>query len=173
MSETRGPVMLAATSVLKQAPARVSRIAPGIQLPRTVPIKTLLTCLAGAVLSVLFVSAVVGFQLRTVLIAGVLGGAGGWFLVTYQPLEGETLLKWFGLSVSALKDRRREVDGRRARAYVGICPVDDIARGALTIVHGHADVVPGSVDERGGIVPPELREVGLLDKLGRREEGGQ
>lgn len=171
MSEIRGPVMLAATSVLKQAPARVSRIAPGIQLPRTVPIKTLLTCLAGAVLAILFVAAVVGFQLRTVLIAGVLGGAGGWFLVTYQPLEGETLLKWFGLSVSALKDRRREIDGKRARAYVGICPVDDIARGALVIAHGHADVVPGSVDERGGIVPPELREAGLLHKLGRREEG--
>ena len=169
-NEVRGPVMLAATSVLKQAPARISRLGAGIQLPRTVPIKTLIVCGITGLLAVVLTGSFLGYHLRGVLIAGVLGGAVGWCAVTYQPMRGETLMKWVGLEVLSFKDRRVKIDGKRARAYVGICPVETIARGRITIAHGHAEVAPGSVDERGGVVPLSERRGGLLLELGRRDE---
>lgn len=169
--ETRGPMMLAATSVLKQAPARVSRLGAGIQLPRTVPVKTLVVCLLSGLFMIGLSGVFLGYQLRSILVSGVLGGGAGWFVVTYQPLEGETFLKWLGLEFFALKDRRARIDGRRAQAYVGICPITQTARGKIIIAHGHANVAPGSVDERGGVVPVSSRSVGLLHELGRRNVG--
>lgn len=167
--EPNGPVMLAATAVLKPGPARISRIGPGIQLPRTVPIKTLIVVVVGMALGVITALAIFGGQLRSVMIAGVIGGAIGWFLVNYSPLKGESLTRWIGLEASALRDRRLTIDGERAQAYVGICPLSQLARGKTVIARGHADVAPGSVDERGGVIDDATGRVGLLVELGRKD----
>ena len=170
-NEFRGPVMLAATSVLKQAPARVSRLGAGIKLPRTIPIRTLLMCLLTGSLFLGVTTLFLGLHPRSAMLSLVFGGGFGWFLVTYQPLEGETMFKWLGLTFGAFRDRKLKIDGKRAQAYVGICPIETISRGQIVIAHGHADVSPDSVDERGGRIPSHLREGGVLERLGRREEG--
>jgi len=147
--------MLAATSVLKPPPARVSRLGPGIKLPRTVEIKTLAVC---SVLFLVFGALtwfIFGFSLQRVLIGGVLGALAGWLLVTYSPLEGETLGKWFSLILGRRLAGTTRIAGESARVYVGICPVEYTAKGYVTISHGFCRVIPGSVDERGGIIPPE------------------
>jgi hypothetical protein len=149
--------MLAATSVLKPPPARVSRLGPGIKLPRTVEIKTLAIC---SVLFTVFAAltwAMFGFSLQRILIGGVLGAIVGWLLVTYSPLEGETLGKWFSLILGKRLAGTTRVSGERARVFVGICPVEHTAKGYVTISHGFGRVSPGSVDERGGVIPPEER----------------
>jgi hypothetical protein len=155
--EYRGPVMLAATSVLKPPPARVSRLGPGIKLPRTVEIKTLVVC---SVFFLIFSCAswtLFGFSMQRVLISGTIGVLVGWILVTYSPLEGETLGKWFALILGRKISGTIQVSGETARVYVGICPVVKTANGYITISHGFSRVSPGSVDERGGVIPPSER----------------
>lgn len=149
--------MLAATSVLKPPPARVSRLGPGIKLPRTVEIKTLAVC-SISFLMFSFVSwTLFGFSIQRVLISGTIGALAGWLLVTYSPLEGETLSKWITLILARRISGTTRVSGESARVYVGICPVVKTASGYITISHGFGRVSPGSVDERGGVIPPEQR----------------
>lgn len=149
--------MLAATSVLKPPPARVSRLGPGIKLPRTVEIKTLAVCSVFFVVFAASSWALFGFSLQRVLISGTIGVLVGWILVTYSPLEGETLGKWFALVLGRKMSGTTQVSGERARVYVGICPVVKTTTGYVTISHGFGRVSPGSVDERGGVIPPEER----------------
>lgn len=166
----QGPTMLAATAVLKSGPARISRIGPGIKLPRTVPIRTLIAVAVGGILFLIPTLTIVGLQLRSVFIAAVIGGAAGWTFVTYSPMKGETMMRWIGLEALAMKNRRLEVQGEKVQAYIGICPVAQLARGKVRIVAGHANVPPGSVDDRGGVIPVHERDAGLLVRLGRRDD---
>lgn len=161
--------MLAATSVLNPGPARISRLGPGIKLPRTVPIRTLIATGCGIIGGLIPTLIVLGAEVRSMFIAAALGGTAGWVLVTYSPLQGESMGRWIGLEASALRTRRMTIEGKRAQAYIGICPVTQLARGTIRIQSGHANVAPGSVDERGGVIDSADREAGLLAKLGRRD----
>ena len=170
-NERHGPLMLAATAVLNPGPARISRLGPGIKLPRTVPIRTLISVGAGAILFLLPTFVFLSMDLRNTAIAAVLGGGTGWFIITYSPMKGESMSKWMGLEASARYSRKLTIDGQRAQAYIGICPITQLARGPIRIQMGHANVPAGSVDERGGTIRPEDREIGLLPSLGRRTVG--
>jgi hypothetical protein len=144
------PLMLCATPVLKSGPVRIGRIGSHITLPRTVPIVNVVVSLFGALgmfgLVLPFTSSIMSMVLSLTL-----GGLAGWIAVSYSPLKGESMVKWLGLQVAS-RMNRIEVDGRPARAYVGVCLIPEVARGQVRILPGAVNVAPGSVDERGRFV---------------------
>jgi hypothetical protein len=143
--------MICATAVLKPGPARVGHIAGNITLPRTVPVVNLFAAGGGAFL-MLGIVLIFTSSLTSLVLAAAAGGSAGWAAVSYSPLRGETLARWFGLQITS-RIRRIEVDGRPARAYVGICPLPETARGSVRIIPGAVDVLEGSVDDRGRFLP--------------------
>jgi hypothetical protein len=142
--------MLCATPVLKPGPLRIGRIGNHVTLPRTVPVANLFAAAAGAV-AALAVVLLLTSSLMSVVLGAAAGAAFGWVAVSYSPLRGESLTRWLGLQVTS-RMNRIEVDGRPARAYVGICPLPEVARGMVRILPGAVDVIEGSVDERGRFV---------------------
>src|SRR5690606_7625773 len=114
--QVRGPVMICATRVLRSEGARIGRIV-GIQLPRTVKIVNLFAVLGGSGLGLL-VAAIVNPGLSSLLYGMVFGGAAGWFMISYSPLPGESLAKWFELQLNT-KRRSRYVNGKRVTLAVG------------------------------------------------------
>lgn len=162
----RGPLMLAATSVLKPGPTRIAKIGGNVTLPRTVPVMSLVAGVVGASIVVLLATFTIGVGMRSVILGGAFGACVGVFFVTYSPMKGESMSKWLGLQVAARRGRLM-VDGRLARVYVGVCPVPDVAAGLVHVVRGAVNVPEGSVDERGVFVADA--HVGLLQRLGAVE----
>lgn len=165
-----GPMMLVATSVLKPPPARISKLGAGIQLPRTVEIKTLIVCGVLSLVSVLSVGLLFGFGLQRVFITAAIGAMIGWLAVSYSPLKGESLVKWATLILGRRIGKQVREGTERLTVYIGVSPVVKRASGLLTISHGFGEVAPGSVDERGGVLVVEERESNNLSAIGRRSE---
>ncbi len=142
-------MMLAATKILKPGPARIAKIMPGVTLPRTVPLPTLFIT-AGFSLVGLVVTVLVPFTrtITSITLGTVMFGAIGVLVATYSPYKGESMVRWFGLSYSARRDRVR-LNGQMARVYIGICPVHRVAGGKTVIRAGAIDVPEGAVDDRG------------------------
>ncbi len=142
-------MMIAATKILKPGPARIAKIMPGVTLPRTVPIPTLIITAASAILGLLVTVAIPFTRTITSVTLGMVAfGALGVVVATYSPLKGESMVRWFGLEYSARRDRV-VLHGKPARVYVGICPVHRVATGKMRIRAGAVDVPAGAVDERG------------------------
>jgi len=160
-----GPVMLAATRVLNPGQPRISRIGAGITLPRTVPILNLVVGGAAAL-----IGAVVGASISTSLEGFIYGAvffaAAALFALSYSPLEGESMLKWFqlllGRQLTAGNETR--INGQRARICIGICPAPTPANGKVKVVPGAINIAPGQFDERGALISAKN---GNLDRLER------
>lgn len=144
-----GPVMLVATEALRPPKLRIGKLGNNVTLPRTVPVASLLAGAAGALLSVLIFTSIVGWSVAKVAYSGVVGATIGVVLVTYSPLRGESLLKWFGLKVRSSRNRSRYVDGKPVRLAVGICYVPSVVKGMVSLRAGAVPVRPGLYDERG------------------------
>lgn len=142
-----GPVMLAATSIMKPPPLRIGHIGGNLTLPRTVRVLHLAIGTAGATLGIA-VGLVAGGGLRGGLYGGLLLGMAAIALVSWSPLRGESLLKAVGLQVSA-HSRQVTVEGRPVRLAVGVAYVAAPERGRVRVAPGAADVLPGSYDEHG------------------------
>src|SRR5947207_6083632 len=96
-----GPVMLAATNMLKPPPPVIGSINKEITLPRTIKLTTLAAMLAGAVFGFLCSLTVFGPSLEALMYGPTLGGAAGWAAANFSPLEGESLAKWLGLQAAS------------------------------------------------------------------------
>lgn len=144
-----GPLMIAATKILKPGPTRIARLVPGVTLPRTIPITTLFVVAGFSAFGLLVMLALPFFSSLTSILTGtVLFGGLGVVVTTYSPLKGESMLRWFGLEVSARR-QRIEVNGEPAKVYIGLCPIDRVAVGEVRILPSAVEVPPGSVDSRG------------------------
>lgn len=144
--DVRGPVMLSATRIMKPGPARVGRLFGDVTLPRTVELPTLAAGATGAVLG-LVIGLVFG-GLRAALYGATIFGALGVFLVTYSPLEGESMARWLGLTLRS-KRQQTKWRGEVVQVSVGICPIDPGVQGPVRIVPGSVDVPPTQYDRRG------------------------
>jgi hypothetical protein len=145
----RGPVMLAATNMLKPPPAVIGSINKEITLPRTIKLTTLLSVGIGAVLGFLTALIIFGVGLDALIYGPTMGGALGWGAVSFSPLRGESLAKWLGLQANSARQRKLAVDGRPVRLYVGIAPLRRTAAGTVRILPGGVPVDGVSWDERG------------------------
>lgn len=142
--------MIIATRVMKPGRMRVGKIGNNITLPRTVAVVTLVAGAIGALVGAAF-GLVLGPSVRTILFGAVFGGGLGVLVVNYSPIEGESLLKWAGLSLRA---RRQQiyVNGQPTRLAIGICPVSRSAHGPVRIRRGAVTVPPSQYDERGVLI---------------------
>jgi hypothetical protein len=165
--ETSGPIMLAATTVLRGHKARIGKIVGDIALPRTVPVVNLVAGSIGVLLG-LFIGALVQGTLQMTIYSGLIGGGIGVFLVTYSPLQGESMLKWIGLSIAA-KRQEVKIDGQTVRVAIGVAYLSQPARGRVHILRGAVDINPEQFDERGVLVPAARRAARQLSsrELGR------
>jgi hypothetical protein len=150
MPNTTTIPMIIATKVMKPGRARVGKIGNNITLPRTVTIVSLLAGLGGALFGAL-VGIVVGPSTRSVLLGAAFGAVVGVVLVNYSPLEGESLLKWLGLTLKARR-QRIYVNGQQVRLAIGICPVSRSALGPVRIQRGAVNVPSTQYDARGVLI---------------------
>lgn len=144
-----GPIMLSATSVLKQGPMRIGKISNDIVLPRTIMVKTLVFMIIYGLLG-LVIGLIIG-GLKSTLYSMSLGIALAYFATSYSPLKGETLSKFIGLSISSSL-KSKQINGMRVKTYVGIVPISRLAQGRLIIFPGAVDIPPSNYDERGALI---------------------
>lgn len=148
MSDTNGPVMIAATNILKPPPARIGQIGSSITLPRTIPLKNLAFGGVGACLGILVGAALGSFQ--GVLIGALVGGFIGVILVAWQPVKGETLLEFLMARVTGrARQRKLAYDGEKVALYIGVARLHRVSLGRVQLRAGALEVDPNQVDERG------------------------
>ncbi|WP_433183106.1 hypothetical protein [Actinoallomurus sp. CA-150999] len=167
----RGPVMLAATNMLKPPPAVIGSINKEITLPRTIKLTTLLSVGIGAVLGFIIGLFILGVSLNALIYGPTVGGALGWGAVSFSPLRGESLAKWLGLQANSARQRKLTVDGRPVRLYLGIAPLRRTAAGTIRILPGGVPVDGVSWDERGfplQEIPRMTRLPAVPGRQGRR-----
>ncbi len=145
----RGPMMIAATKILRPPEARIGKIGNNITLPRTVPLKTAIAGAVGAVIGIPFALFIFSGPVEAVIFGGIFGGFCGVAAVSYSPLKGESLFSWMGLSV--LNARRKKVmyDGEEVQLAVGIARISRGPLERVRILGGAVDVNPDQFDERG------------------------
>lgn len=136
--------MLVATSML-HAPKAVARVRI---LPRTMPIGTIAFIIGTAVLGFLVATIFFG-GLKAVLYGAAGGGAVGYMLTQWSPMEGEGFAAWAGLKAKSGAAKRVEIDGERCVRYIGFAPLRWTAEGPIHIVPGSIEVQATSWDERG------------------------
>ncbi len=145
----RGPVMLAATNMLKPPPPVIGSINKEITLPRTIKLTTLAGLVVGAIFGFVIGLIIFGASLEALMYGPTLGGAAGWVATNFSPLEGESLAKWLGLQAVGTRKRRLELDGRQVRLYVGIAPLRRTAAGKVRMVPGGVPLDAVRWDRRG------------------------
>lgn len=139
--------MVCATSVMKPGGTRVGHIVGNWSLPRTVALSTLVGVGVGVVVAMAG-SLVAGGDFQTTLFAMAFGGAGGWLVVNYSPLEGETLWTWAMLKFRT-QTRARFVNGRRVTLAVGTAVVEGPSSGTVLLLRSALRVTASQYDERG------------------------
>lgn len=142
--------MFCATKVVNPGPTRVGRITKSIVLPRTVPLVTLIASAVGA-LAMLLLVVVFTRSLQSMILGLGFGAALGWAFVSYSPLQGESLAKWFGLKFTSYQDRM-VVQGKSVRVHIGVATVNRLAQGGLRISPGSINVAPGTTGADGRFV---------------------
>jgi hypothetical protein len=148
----RGPMMFAATTVMKTPPTRVGRISKDITLPRAIELSKLLASGAGVIFGMM-IAAAIGSSLDSLLWGAIVGAGLGYAVVTYSPLKGESLWTWIGLEARSRGNRVVVRPGVIGRVYVGIAPVPRPARGEhIRIVPGAVEIPSGSADRRGVLI---------------------
>lgn len=144
--QTHGPSMICATGVMRTGPTRIGRVG-GFTLPRTVSVVALAGSAVGAMLGMALAS-MLGSDLTAYVYGAAFGGAGGWFVVSYSPLRGESLLKWFQLQASTAT-RARYIDGERVTLAVGVALLPRPPVGRVRLLRSAVRVPVGQYDERG------------------------
>jgi hypothetical protein len=170
-----GPVMLSMTSALKPPPARIAKLGNNLVLPRSIPLLQGAAGVVGALIGLTFTAIfIVPFFGATLTTFGLGAGAFGALavlVVSWSPLRGESFAKWIGLNLEQFRLDRVEVDGLQAKAYIGIAPLHCSALGSVRVTPGAAEVVVGSVDERGVLIPHAERRREIAGDRGGRLPG--
>jgi hypothetical protein len=176
MSDTTGssggPLMLSATSVLRSkfSRTRVGRIGGNVTLPRPVEVGVLASA-GGGFLVGLVIGLVVLGNLQYAFYLGALLGAVGYFLYTFSPAKGETVVSYVSRNLEAARRSQTTFRGSRVRVAVGIAPLSSFTfNTTFRVFPGAVDIDPDGWDERGVPVrvrPDErlLRPAGTPDPL--------
>jgi hypothetical protein len=141
--------MLVATEALRPPKLRVGKIGQNFTLPRTVPAAALVV---GSLLALVFVGlfgALVGYSVQSVMYSAVVGASLGVLLVSYSPMQGESLARWMGLKIKSRGKRPRLVNGQSVRLAIGICYIETPVSGYVQVAPGAIPIRPGSFDDRG------------------------
>ncbi|MGI8330899.1 hypothetical protein ACRYCC_13115 [Actinomadura scrupuli] len=163
-NRVRGPVMLAATNMLKPPPAVIGSLNKDITLPRTLKLTTVVAMGVGTVLGFILALFIVGPSLEALMYGPTLGGAIGWAASNFSPLPGESLAKWIGLQANSSRKRKLLVDGEPVRLYVGIAPLRRTAAGTIRMIPGGVPVDAVRWDERG--IPQQ--EIPVTERINGR-----
>lgn len=153
--EQSGPVMLVATSMMRPPKTRIGRIGKDFTLPFTIPLINLIALALGALVGLMLALPFGSFQ--GFAFGAIGGGVAGLAAVTMSPIKGESFAKWLGLSVSNLRAQKVSYNGLPAKVYIGVAPLRSTALGKVHMVAGAAEVLPGSVDERGVFISSEKK----------------
>lgn len=147
-TDERGPVMICATRIIKPPPTRIGQLGSGITLPRTIPLKSLISGGLGAVFGLLL-GAVIG-SLQTILFGAIIGGFLGVIIVTWSPVKGETLFQWITVNMlGRVRQRKLDYDGGYQALYLGVARLHRVAFGYVRVTSGAVNVNPDQIDERG------------------------
>ena len=145
-NQDSGPLMMAATAVMKQGPSRIGSISKDIKLPRTILFKTFISVIIWGVFGMMIGAIFRSFT--SVLYGGVIFGLIAYFATTFSPLKGESLSKYLGLTLKAQRERKF-VNGKLVRTYVGLTPITRPAAGKTLLMPGAVNVSKVNYDERG------------------------
>lgn len=148
-TRTTGDTMIVATDLLKPPKARTA-------------LKILPTTVAWEQVAIVGISAFLGFivgviffgSMRPIIMCTGIGGVIGYILPSLSPLEGESIMMWFGLQAKDMTAKKVDINGRKAKMYVGTYPLRRTALGATRLLPSAGSVKAESYDERGY---PELR----------------
>ena len=152
MPDQNGPIMLSATSVMKQPAAKIGRISKTVTLPRTILVKSLLFGL---------VYGIIGF-----IIGLVIGGARGaiylsipfivlsYLATNYSPLKGETFTQFILLNAKS-RISKEYINGELVKLHVGITPISRRALGEVVIWPGALTIRSENYDDRGVLIETE------------------
>lgn len=157
MSNSTGPAMICATAAMRPGPARIGRLGAGITLPRTVALPTLVAVAVGATVGIIAAVAVAA-SFNAFLYGAIFGGGAGWFLVTYSPLQGESLARWVYLKTNTAR-RTRRINGVRVTLAVGVAPVAKPPAGAVRLLRSSVRVPSEQYDERGVLISEANRNI--------------
>lgn len=167
-----GPLMLSATSVLRSkfSRTRVGRIGGNVTLPRPVEIGVLVSAGSGFLFGLVIGLLVLG-NLQYAFYLGALLGAIGYFLYTFSPAKGETVVSYVSRNLQAAQRSQTTFRGSRVRVAIGIAPMSSFTfNTTFRVFPGAVDIDPDGWDERGVPVrvrPDErlLRPAGTPDPL--------
>jgi hypothetical protein len=158
--EPRGPRMVIATRVMNPGPARVGKLAGGFSLPRTVELPTLIAAVVGGCVGLMLGAMFGGIQ--ALLYGAAIFSALAVFVMTYSPLEGESMVRWLGLTALS-RTQQMVFAGETVQVSIGVCPIDPVHDGPVRIVAGHVNVAAGQYDGRGVRISTKNRN---LDAIG-------
>lgn len=143
--EPQGPALVVTTKYLRKGPRRIALRTKAVALPGTYQLSKVLGGGLGAAGAMLLSAPILlGFGIwQMFIVAGALGGLGGVFIVSWSPLRGESLARWF-LLFSAKRRGLVMVGSRYHRAYVGSCPVDRPTFGRVQVVRSYTELRPAT-----------------------------
>ena len=115
-----GPALVMTTQFLKKSPRRIALRTQSLAIPGTYELSKVIGAGVG-----LFAGLFLGVPLYLItgtwlalVVFATLGALGGIFIVSWSPLKGESILKWFVLH-TAKRNQLISQGGGYARAYVG------------------------------------------------------
>lgn len=143
--QMEGEAMIVATSML--IPPKSVTAIKGI--PRTIEWGHAIITGVIAFFVMILAVMIFGPTINTFVYSLVLGGVIGFILPSLSPLEGESLLTWFGLQGRTAVAKKVNVNGRKARMYIGTYPLKRTAQGKTKFLPSGLNVKAYKYDERG------------------------
>ena len=160
-----GPALVFTTRYLRKGPRRISLRTYALAIPGTYQLSKVIGAGVGAIAGLILgfpVFAVTGTWLAIVALATI-GAMGGIFAVSWSPLKGESVLKWFILH-TAKRNSLIEQNGGFVRAYVGGAVVRRSLYREAQIVRAYveaspvSEAVPVQVKAKSEAAPREKRQ---------------
>ena len=143
-----GPIMIAATKIIKTPATRIGSLGPNVTLPRTIPLASLISGSIGVVVGVI-VGAILG-SVSSILVSGILFGALGVLTTTWSPVKGETLFQWLGVqTTNRIRQTKIRLGDDTVALYIGIARLHRVNNDRTRIAASAVTVYPRQYDERG------------------------
>jgi len=120
VGEQHGPALVFTTRFLRKGPRRIALRTQALAIPGTYELSKVIGAGVGIILGLILgfpIFAVTGTWLAIVAMATI-GSMAGIFMVSWSPLKGESIMKWFILH-TAKRNSLIEQNGGFVRAYVG------------------------------------------------------
>ena len=120
VGDQHGPALVFTTRFLRKGPRRIALRTQALAIPGTYELSQVIGAGVGIIIGLILgfpIFAVTGTWLAIVAMATI-GSMAGIFMVSWSPLKGESIMKWFILH-TAKRNSLIEQNGGFVRAYVG------------------------------------------------------